>query len=170
MLPIALGVAWVVTCALVFVLAGVCLGWRAAPRFALAAMVQWAATVLGWALLLPFCLARSWRMSPWPSVKDKRQIDEWRWEPLNWIYGNPEDGVSGAQAIVWDNGVQEPYMVGAPAWWRAYCWSAWRNSADQLKYFFAWSEGPLYERDLGSLVFRIGWQLENGQRLPVLSL
>lgn len=123
-------------------------------------------TVLGWFLLLPFCIARAWYLSPivQGSLKDGRQIDRWSWGLLNKVYGNPEDGVSGRFALIWRNGVQVPYMPNAPAWWRAYCWSAWRNSCDSLKYRFAWWKGPQ------ATVFghKIGWWEENGYKVPVL--
>lgn len=93
--------------------------------------------VIGWLLLLPFCLLQAWKPSeatvagPTPLP---RSVDRWKWEPLNAIYGNPEDGVSGQFARVWTpEGELVPYWADAPAaWMRAYAWSAWRNSTNQL--------------------------------------
>ena len=90
-------------------------------------------TIAGWFVLIPFCLLRAWRSTATSIDPDYRAIDVWSWDWLNGVYGNPEDGVSGAQAIV--NG--QPYMPTANSIWRAYCWSAWRNSANGLKYRFA---------------------------------
>ena len=124
-------------------------------------------TVLGWFLLLPFCLRQAWdgptrhRLS---NKGDGREIDTWRWRPLNRIYGNPEDGVSGQCAIIYLNGNASPYMPHASAWWRAYCWSALRNSCDNLKYVFAWRRGP----QAMFLGHKVGWWLENGYKVPVL--
>jgi hypothetical protein len=146
--------------------------------------------VLGWLLLIPFCLAHAWEAPSRHrvSIKDNRPIDIWRWRPLNKVYGNPEDGVSGQQAIVWDPAgtAQVPYMplpafalrlwTLAPlnwqarifVWlldaWRAYCWSAWRNSSDGLKYLFAWSRGP----QATIRGYKIGWWEENGKKVPLL--
>jgi hypothetical protein len=96
--------------------------------------------VLGWVLLVPFCLAQAWETcdstaGPYPV----RKIDRWKWKPLNAIYGNPEDGVSGQCALVWywdgvdaHSAVQIPYRPGMWAPLRAWLWSAWRNSTNQL--------------------------------------
>lgn len=139
--------------------------------------------VLGWLLLVPFCLAHAWSGIA-PSTKDKRVIDCWLWRPLNYVYGNPEDGVSGQQAVVWNSGgtAQVPYIplptLALPAgydrrarifvWlfdaWRAYCWSAWRNSCGGLKYLFAWERGP----QATILGYKIGWWFENGKKVPLL--
>lgn len=133
--------------------------------------------VIGWILLIPFCLLQFWSGDfNVPSIGDKeRKIDVWRWVWLNKIYGNPEDGVSGRQALIWVNGVLSPYMP-PPKWlrpvkwqmwlwnaWRAYCWSAWRNSTDNMKYVFAWKNGPR------AAIFghKVGWWPENGFNVPV---
>lgn len=104
------------------------------------------------------------------SIKDKRAIDRWSWRPLNVLYGNPEDGVSGQYALIWVNSVLSPYMPHASAAWRAYCWSAWRNSCDNLKYIFAWKAGPFAQWTLFGRQQHIGWKLENGYNVPVISL
>lgn len=143
-------------------------------------LVMGAFMVIGWLLLIPFCLARAWIVG---ANSRFRLVDKWRWEPLNWIYSNFEDGVSGQQALVWNAAGTEkvPYMPTPDppfeAWnrgarlyvrlwdaWRAYCWSAWRNSCDGLKYAFAWDNGP----QAMILGHKIGWWLENGQKVPVL--
>lgn len=103
-------------------------------------VVQALFMVLGWIVLLPFCLARAWKACPATAagpIPLPRIVDRWSWEPLNKIYGNPEDGVSGKAALVWYwDGTNEhlvPYWPAAPAdWIRAYAWSAWRNSTNQL--------------------------------------
>lgn len=135
--------------------------------FAFVQLVMLLATVCGWLILLPFCLAQAWKYTGRTSIKDKRFVDGWDFIPLNYVYGNPEDGVSGQTALV--NGNQ-PYMPDAWAPWRAYCWSAWRNSADNLKYVFAWEQGPLIERSILGRNVKLGWQRENGVKVPVLSI
>lgn len=64
--------------------------------------------------------------------RPQRTIDAWDSAWLQSIYGNPEDGVSGQYALINPAGVQVPYMPGAWPPWRAYCWSAWRNSTNML--------------------------------------
>ena len=132
--------------------------------FAVVQLISLVATVLGWVLLVPFCLSHAWKLGP-KSIKDERIIDVWSWASLNLVYGNPEDGVSGMFALVQGN---QEYMPSSkvPAWWRAYCWSALRNSCDNLKYVFAWKGGPFWRREFGRFYVQAGWY-PNG--LPVLS-
>lgn len=137
-------------------------------KFIAIQLVMLLATIVGWVLLIPICLAQAWHKDF--SVSD-RVIDVWPYVWMNKIYGNPEDGVSGQQALVWnaEGTAKVPYMPGAWAPWRAYCWSAWRNSADNLKYVFAGAPGqalPLLTFRLFNRTCKIGWQ----GGLPVLSL
>jgi len=139
-------------------------------------LIQVVAELVGLVVLIPFCLVQGWEpiMHPRSPNNAYDHIDRWKWQPLNWVYGNPEDGVSGERALIWDNGKQVSYMPNAWAPWRAYCWSALRNSADNLKYVFAWDKGPLVKKDYTIFgkqrTFRAGWQLENGINVPVLSI
>lgn len=143
-------------------------------KFAAIQLIQLLATVVGWVLLLPFCWAHAWKLNSFSDWKvGNKIVDRWSWEPLNYIYGNPEDGVCGMFALVWSTlGYQQPYMpsAGVPAWWRAYCWSAWRNSCDNLKYVFADPKGPLVTFKLFGRTVKMGWQMENGYNVPVLSI
>lgn len=134
--------------------------------FAVVQLISLVATVIGWLVLLPFCAAHAWKLGP-KSIKDARIIDMWSWGPLNLVYGNPEDGVSGMFALV--QGDQE-YMPKANAFSRAYCWSALRNSCDNLKYVFAWKAGPFKQWTLFGRPQHAGWQMENGFNVPVISL
>lgn len=134
--------------------------------FALVQILSLLAMVLGWIVLIPFCLAQAWTMDT-ISTKDGRLIDRWSWHPLNQIYDNVEDGVSGQTALVWINGSLTHYMPNAWAPWRAYCWSAWRNSCDSLKYVFRWSNGPFHRWQKGTFYVQAGW---NTSGLPVLSM
>lgn len=137
--------------------------------FVLVQLIMLLATVVGWIVLIPFCLAQAWK--PSFRLATLRDTDAWRWSALNRVYGNLEDGVSGIHALIWNNsGQQVPYMPGAWAPWRAYCWSALRNSCDNLKYAFAWEQGPLIERSILGRNVKLGWQKENGFNVPVLSI
>ena len=141
-------------------------------RFAAIQLISLVATIVGWFLLIPFVLSKAWTVPVVESYKgDGRMVDRWKLSILNPIYGNPEDGVSGQQAIIYTNGVPGPYMPGAWAPWRAYLWSGWRNSSDNLKYVFACSTCPLKTGTLfGKFTYKIGWQEENGYKVPVLSI
>lgn len=138
--------------------------------FVLAQIVMLACMVLGFLVLPLPCLLHAWETSPYPSINPahKGQIDRWSW-PLNAIWGNPEDGVSGLDALVWgggaDAGKRVPYWsTCASKALRAYVWSAWRNSCDQLKYSLAITRfGTPSVVLLGR---RVGWSIENGR--PVL--
>lgn len=160
------------------------IGWLC---YLLVQLVTLCATLLGYVLLIPFCLAQAWQTSPVPSIGQKAwitrgPIDRWSFGPLNAVYGNPEDGVSGQTALVWGSGTDAgklvPYMPGANAAWRAYCWSALRNSADQLKYVFQWrgsKPAPYVEGSFKlfgrTITYAFGWKVENGHfEVPVFGL
>ncbi|MDE2105200.1 MAG: hypothetical protein KGL39_48695 [Patescibacteria group bacterium] len=145
------------------------------------------ATLLGYVLLIPFCLAQAWKPSQYASIGQKMWItrgpvDRWSWKPLNYVYGNPEDGVSGQTALIWGSGADAgklvPYMPGANAAWRAYCWSAGRNSAGALKYAFQWRgklpapfKSGVFSVFGVSFTYGFGWKLENGSfYVPVASV
>lgn len=140
-------------------------------KFFLGQFVMLLAMIIGLLLLPVPCLLRAWRDSADSSIKDKRKIDEWKWSWLNYIYGNPEDGVSGKYALVWAGGNLVPYLPTAPDWWRAFRWSALRNSVDNLKYVFS---RPLDNGKDGPIIywwkFKFGYQLENGFNVPVIGL
>lgn len=152
-------------------------------RYVMIQIVQLIVMVLGWVFLIPFCLLQAWSVNAL-SIKDGRRIDTWKFSLLNYVYGNPEDGVSGQQAVVWSNGTPMAYMASSGTCWRAYCWSALRNSCDALKYRFAYAKGPLktftfggwglklgsYKVTIPDLSFKVGWQPENGFNVPVFSV
>lgn len=99
-------------------------------------------------LLIPFCFRRAWTAPAYPSTKPwpsgtpnlgphRPLVDQWSWSLLNAWYANVEDGVSGQQAWVWENGVLVTYASTFPSWmpdWAiAIAWSVWRNNANNLK-------------------------------------
>lgn len=132
-------------------------------KFWFGQLVQLLATVLGWFILIPFCIFKAWKIDGARSIKDgRRTIDQWSWKWLNLVYGNPEDGVSGYWAVLADGTHYNP----TNSRWGAYCWSAWRNSCDNLKYVFSNNSGPLVEQWWH---LKVGYQEENGFRVPVLS-
>ena len=71
--------------------------------------------IIGVFLLIPFCFAQAWQPCQStinPYGRPVRTISEWKWAWLNTIYGNYEDGVSGAEALPSaDRSIQ--YMPGA---------------------------------------------------------
>lgn len=91
--------------------------------------------VVGYFLLIPFCFLRAWKpcMSTLnPFGRAPRPITQWKWAWLNTIYGNREDGVSGLEALIWVNGERVLYRPNSWAPLRAWLWSAWRNSTNEL--------------------------------------
>ncbi len=134
--------------------------------FTVAQLITLTFMVIGFVVLIIPCLLHAWELSPTPSINDGRKIDRWTWSFLNPIWGNPEDGVSGQTALVWINGTTRgPYWPTCPnAALRAYAWSAWRNSCDQLKYRLAVTIFGTPAFKLGNRT--IGWSKENGK--PVL--
>lgn len=91
--------------------------------------------VTGYGLLIPFCLLRAWEPCEStinPFDRPARPISQWKWKWLNTIYGNREDGCSGAEALIWEGPVRVLYRPNTWAPLRAWLWSAWRNSTNEL--------------------------------------
>lgn len=91
--------------------------------------------VLGYFLLILPCLALAWEPCEStinPFGRTPRPISRWIKPWFNTIYGNREDGVSGAEALVWVNGERVPYRPNTWPPLRAWLWSAWRNSTNEL--------------------------------------
>lgn len=91
--------------------------------------------VAGYFILIVPCLRRAWVPATStinPFDRAPRPITLWRSAWLNAIYGNREDGVSGAEALIWVNGERVLYQPNTWAPLRAWLWSAWRNSTNEL--------------------------------------
>jgi hypothetical protein len=145
------------------------LGWA---WFVVVQLIMLCAALVGALLVLPIaCGDRAWttcnkRGGWYTSVKDGRPIDQWSWRWMNPIWGNPEDGVSGARALVWNatGTAQVPFNIMATPW-RAYCWNL-QNSANQLSYTFGWKNGPYYSGKR----FHAGWKNYYGRSRVVLGI
>ena len=142
------------------------LGWL---YFCLVQIIAFIAMVIGWFLLIAPCILKAWVpvtqiYQPDWAVKGglpKKTINIWAWSWLNPVWGNNEDGVvSGLRNNV------EYNPTGSR--WLAYVWSAWRNSANNLRFVFQWIGGPFYrwENAGHTWYFQCGWY-PNG--FPVLS-
>jgi hypothetical protein len=70
------------------------------------------------------------------AVPGPKPILVWSW-PINPVYGNREDGLLPTWYL--------PYL---PDWLRVFLWTAWRNRSDNLKYVFAWKNGPFWYKNL----------------------
>lgn len=139
-------------------------------RYWLSQLIQAVFFLLGLIVLIIPCAAQAWEVSPDPSIKDQRPIDRWRWAWVRWLgFHNPEDGDSGQTAFIWRDGVLVPYADPKYPRWSAYKWSALRNSADGWKYRLAY-DGPLVTFRFLGLTVKAGYQVENGIKVPVLSL
>lgn len=128
-------------------------------------LVAW---LVGLVLLAPLCYFKMWGDNGVSIKSPDRIIDSWTL-PINSIYGNPEDGVSGKYAVV----AGTSYLPTSNPSIRAYRWSALRNSADGLKYLTAWKKGPMLFSKYYTLFGKQhhtkgGWQNENGFNVPVL--
>lgn len=134
-------------------------------RFALVQFVSFILMVIGWVLLFPLCLTKAWvpvESRYWPL----KIVTAWRWEWVQSIWGNWEDGVTGVGTTA---GV---YLPNAPDWWRAYMWSAWRNSTNNLRFVFRWygkDGAPFFywQNKAGTWYFKCGWFYDNG--FPVIN-
>ncbi len=113
-------------------------------------------TIVGWVLLIPFAALRLWRLQASPYFPG-RSVEAWRGGALMFPWGNFEDGVIGNAA---HRARFKDDRLGA------YYWSAWRNSANNLRFVFRWQGGPFWRRELGRWYVQAGWY-QNG--FPVLS-
>lgn len=134
--------------------------------FAFVQFVALIAMVIGWFLLIIPCALRAWKpveqiyTPDWvPVGTSKPTIQIWTWNWLNKVWGNDEDGVIGP---TWYN------TTAIPSAKLAYLWSAWRNSANNLRFIFKNVGGPLFywENSAKTWYFQCGWY-PNG--FPVLS-
>lgn len=99
------------------------------------------AEIFGWLFLWIPCLLGAWTEPTYPSIKPipgRTHVDQWKWQWLNKWYANTEDGVSGQEAVVYDDAghliyYASTYPSWAPKWAIAYGWSAWRNGANNIK-------------------------------------
>lgn len=108
------------------------------------------AEALGFVILLPLCIFHLWTEPVYDSIKPETikegdhlfyrdRVDQWRWNWVNRWYANTEDGVSGQYAIVYIDSrgnlglYPDLFPRWTPRWLVAYCWSAWRNGANNVK-------------------------------------
>lgn len=122
-------------------------------EFSAAVGLSAAMDCIGFVLLIPLCLFKLWvpaMSTEWApdAVIKAHMINVWRWDALNEIWGNPEDGVTGSAT----------YLSGWPDQIRAYVWSGWRNRSDNLKYVFARPGGPFYLKNFSSWYVMAGYR------------
>ena len=129
------------------------MGWL---LFIVVQLIAFVCTVVGWVILLPMAALGMWVTRQ--SYEYPKVVTAWRGGALTFLWGNEEDGVTGADF----------YLPHAPSRLRAYLWSAWRNSANNLRFVFRWRSGPFYRWQNGAktLYFQMGW---NASGFPVLS-
>lgn len=153
------------------------MGARAGVRFTGVQILSWWATFAGWFLLIYPCAKQAWVVDA-DSIADALEpraskISRWSVEWLNPVWGNPQEGVSGQEALIRDaNGNQMPYKPGWGPRLRAYFWAALRNSADGLKYLLAWADAPPPVEFWFFGPRRAGWvpmpQIKGTPHVPVL--
>ena len=130
--------------------------------FTFVQVVALIAMVVGWFLLIIPCALGAWEpelqiyQPDWAATEGSRKmINIWSWDWLNNVWGNDEDGVTGIPAY---NKTESRF--------KAYLWSAWRNSTNNLRFVFRNFNGPFYRKEIGNWYFQAGWY-PNG--FPVLS-
>lgn len=121
------------------------LGWL---YFALLELVAAAFMVIGWVLLIPLCSSKRW----W---RYDAQSMHAHFPRLFWLWDNDEDGITPA----WYN----PQAT----LWRAYVWTAWRNSVNNLRFLVSWKGGPWWHWSNGKWYAQAGFRPDTGW--PVLS-
>ncbi len=140
--------------------------------FACAQITSLAFGLLGLVLLLPLSLANFIKDGPPRMRRDDvpwpYQIKVWRFKPIDWIYGNGEDGADGYYGW-WVDGRYRDKTRDWPAWWRLYYWSAIRNPTNNLRFVFQWKGGPLKQWNIAGKrwYIRVGWRADTGA--PVIS-
>lgn len=114
--------------------------------------------VAGWVILLPMAAFKLWHVSEslhYPG----RMITAWNCRWIDMVWGNAEDGVTGAPF----------YMKRIPnERWRAYMWSAWRNSTNNMRWGGTLKGGPFFRHVGKKWIFQAGYRPDNGW--PVLRL
>ncbi len=138
-------------------------------NFLIVQLIARSMMIIGWVLLIVPCVMKAWEpveqiyQPKWAKDDDlpKKTIYVWRWQWLNKVWGNDEDGVvSGLRNF-------KEYNPNATRW-KAYLWSAWRNSANNLRFIFRFELGPFYQwqNKAKTWYFHFGWY-SNG--FPVIS-
>jgi hypothetical protein len=112
--------------------------------------------VIGWVLLAPFSLFKLWTVK-YNFEFPGRPLPQWRGGKLMFVWGNLEDGVVGS--VRYQERIPNKILS-------SYLWSAWRNSANNLRFVFRWVGGPFYRKEWRQWYFQCGWY-DNG--FPVIS-
>lgn len=100
-------------------------GWLVWTVFQLVSLVL---TIIGWPLLLPLAFLEAWAPRPSKSsIFAGRNVNAWVGGWLTWIWCNEEDGVTGAPWYTLRYRTRSEKI-------NAYLWSAWRNSANNLRF------------------------------------
>lgn len=124
-------------------------------RFIVIQLIAAIAMAVGWVLLFFLSYARGWRHGYSTEFED-RIVTVWKWKAIDAIWGNAEDGVVGP-----------PWYNPNESAWKAYLWSAWRNSANNLRWRFSWIGGPFWRRAWKGWYIQAGFKPITGW--PVLS-
>lgn len=129
---------------------------------------------LGWVVVGAACILKAWKFPYANSIKPltgRKQIDGWAW-PINAVYGNPEDGVSGVDAYG-PSWIDSYNPMGSR--WRAFRWSGLRNWAAGFNYLtWPWKGAPPLLIKQYSVLgsprqLKIGWQPRYGKIVMVCS-
>lgn len=111
---------------------------------------------VGIVVLIPLAATGAWVTRP-SRFFPGRAVTAWKGGWLTWCWGNEEDGVTGAEFY------RERFKSDRLC---AYCWSALRNPANNLRFIFKWIGGPFVRKEFGNFYIQAGWY-PNG--FPVMS-
>jgi hypothetical protein len=96
------------------------------------------AVTVGFVVLFFAAIFRAYEGPIRKSIKPGHgNVDYWKWNFLNYWYANTEDGC-GLNAVLGTEGpyYRDTFPKGTPDWVIVYCWSAWRNSANNVKRWY----------------------------------
>ena len=97
-----------------------------------------AAVILGVPVLLVASVCGAYEGPIHDSIKPGHgKVDYWKWKWLNYWWANTEDG-NGLYAVLSDcvTTYRSTFPKGTPNWIIVWFWSAWRNSANNVKRAF----------------------------------
>lgn len=125
--------------------------------FVLVQIIAFLGSAAGIVFLMPLAACRLWVSRP--SKEYPYSVLAWRGGWLTYLWGNEEDGVTGA--VFYQTFIKNDRL-------RAYVWSAWRNSFNNWRFVVRWIGGPFYrwENSKKTWYFQAGF---NSSGFPVLS-
>ena len=111
--------------------------------------------VPGVVILAPMAASHAW-VTRESTVYPGKRVTVWKGGKLTWLWGNEENGVTGPIEYNADNTA-----------WKTYVWSAWRNSANNVRFLVSWKGGPWFQYRGKNWYIQFGFRPDTGW--PVFS-